>query len=57
MTFWFFTTPILYSSSLLPEPFASVMKFNPMSWYVERLRDFLFLGKYELSVFDLMVPR
>lgn len=56
MTFWFFTTPILYSSSLLPEPFASVMKFNPMSWYVERLRDFLFLGNYQLSVFDLLVP-
>lgn len=56
MTFWFFTTPIIYSSSLLPEPFATVMKFNPMSWYVARLRDFLLLGNYQLSVFDLLVP-
>jgi lipopolysaccharide transport system permease protein len=56
MTFWFFTTPIIYSSSLLPEPFSTVMKFNPMAWYVGRLRDFLLLGNYQLSVFDLLVP-
>ena len=41
MTFWFFTTPILYPASVLPPGFAAVMQFNPMSWYVERLRDFL----------------
>jgi ABC-type polysaccharide/polyol phosphate export permease len=56
MTFWFFTTPILYSSSLLPENFATLMKFNPMSWYVERLRDFLLLGNYQLEAWDLLVP-
>ena len=56
MTFWFFTTPILYSSSILPEKFAAVMKFNPMSWYVERLRDFLLLGNYRVGVWDLVVP-
>lgn len=56
MTFWFFTTPILYSSSILPAQLAVVMKFNPMSWYVERLRDFLLLGNYDLSWFDLAVP-
>lgn len=56
MTFWFFTTPILYSSSILPEGFATVMRFNPMSWYVERLRDFILLGRYDLSHYDLAVP-
>lgn len=56
MTFWFFTTPILYSSSILPEQFATIMRFNPMSWYVERLRDFLLLGNYELGPWDLLVP-
>ena len=56
MTFWFFTTPILYSSSLLPEPYSSVMKINPMAWYVERLRDFLLLGNYQFSATDLLVP-
>lgn len=56
MTFWFFTTPILYSASILPERFADVMRFNPMSWYVGRLRDFLLLGNYALSWKDGIVP-
>jgi len=56
MTFWFFTTPILYSSSLLPDKWAMVLKINPMTWYVERLRDFLLLGNYDLSISDLLVP-
>lgn len=56
MTFWFFTTPILYSSSILPERFATLMRFNPMTWYVERLRDLLLFGNYEFSLYDLVVP-
>jgi len=56
MTFWFFTTPILYSSSILPPQFANLMKLNPMSWYVERLRDFLLFGNYHFSAFDLVIP-
>jgi len=56
MTFWFFTTPILYSSSVLPEKFAVAMKFNPMTWYVERLRDFLLYRDFTLSWYDLAVP-
>lgn len=56
MTFWFFTTPILYSSSIFPDKIAIVMKLNPMTWYMERLRDFLLFGNYQLSVYDLIVP-
>lgn len=56
MTFWFFTTPILYSSSVLPEKFALLMKFNPMTWFVERLRDFLLFGDFSFSLYDLAVP-
>jgi ABC-type polysaccharide/polyol phosphate export permease len=56
ITFWFFTTPILYSSSLLPDKWAILMRLNPMTWYVERLRNFLLLGDYDLSVGDLLVP-
>ncbi len=56
MTFWFFTTPILYSSSLLPDNLAILMKLNPMTWYVDRLRDFLLLGNYDWSISDLSVP-
>jgi ABC-type polysaccharide/polyol phosphate export permease len=32
------------------------MKLNPMTWYVERLRDFLLFGNYDFSVSDLPVP-
>lgn len=56
MTFWFFSTPILYSSDLLPPWAAAAMKFNPMGWYVERLRDFLLFGDYGFSSWDLVVP-
>ena len=56
MTFWFFATPILYSSSLLPDNWAFLMKLNPMTWYVEHLRDFLLFGIYDLSLSDLPVP-
>ena len=56
MTFWFFTTPILYSASLLPPSWAAVMQFNPMTWYVGRLRGFLLFGEYRVGVGDLVVP-
>lgn len=56
MTFWFFATPILYSPSLLPPSFAAVLRFNPMGWYVEKLRAFLLFGDYRLGLHDLAVP-
>jgi len=56
MTFWFFTTPILYSADLLPEQWAAVMQFNPMAWYVDHLRDFLLFGDFSLGVADAVVP-
>ena len=56
MTFWFFTTPILYSASLLPPQWAAVMQFNPMTWYVDRLRGFLLFGDFGMGVADLVVP-
>jgi lipopolysaccharide transport system permease protein len=56
MTFWFFTTPILYSASVMPPLLQQVMRFNPMAWYVGRLRDFLLLGEYSFTLSDLAVP-
>jgi len=56
MTFWFFTTPILYSASLLPPQLGAVMQFNPMAWYVDRLRDVLLFGDYGLAATDAVVP-
>ena len=56
MTFWFFTTPILYSASVLPPKLAGLMQLNPMTWYVGRLRDFLLLGDYRLDLSDAVIP-
>jgi ABC-type polysaccharide/polyol phosphate export permease len=56
MTIWFFGTPILYSSDILPPGLARAMQYNPMTWYVESLRDFLLFGDYALGWGDLAVP-
>ena len=49
MTFWFFTTPILYSSSYLPEALQSLTQWNPMAWFVARLRELLLFGEMNLD--------
>lgn len=49
MTFWFFTTPILYSSSYLPESVQTVAQWNPMAWFVARLRELLLFGDLQLG--------
>jgi lipopolysaccharide transport system permease protein len=56
MTFWFFTTPILYSSSYLPAPFQKIAQWNPMAWFVARLRELLLFGDVQLdfSVFAML---
>lgn len=56
ITFWFFTTPILYSTSLLPPPMANWLRWNPMTWFVDRLRELILLGRYEFNWFDLGAP-
>jgi ABC-type polysaccharide/polyol phosphate export permease len=56
ITLWFFTTPILYSSSILPAQMASWMRWNPMTWFVSRLRDLILFGEYQLGWMDLIVP-
>jgi ABC-type polysaccharide/polyol phosphate export permease len=56
MTFWFFTTPILYSADALPPGLAAVMRYNPMAWYADRLRDFLLYGDFSMGLADLAVP-
>jgi len=56
MTFWFFTTPILYSTSHLPAGMAEWLRWNPMTWFVDHLRDFILLGRFELAWMDLLAP-
>jgi lipopolysaccharide transport system permease protein len=45
MTFWFFTTPILYSTSYLPASMQKFVQWNPMGWFVARLRELLLFGE------------
>ena len=55
MTFWFFTTPILYSSTLLPESIQTISQWNLMAWFVDKLRDLLLFGRVEFGIWSLMV--
>jgi ABC-type polysaccharide/polyol phosphate export permease len=56
MTFWFFTTPILYSASMLPESLGLIFQWNPVSWYVMRLRESLLTGLSSPAIPDIVVP-
>ena len=56
MTFWFFTTPILYSTSLLPAGMAEWLRWNPIAWFVGRFRELILFGNYQLSWPDLLAP-
>lgn len=42
---WYFTTPILYPLSFVPERFQGALTLNPMTAYAERLRAFLLDGE------------
>ncbi len=45
MTFWFFTTPILYAASYLPDSVQVIAQWNPMAWFIARLRELLLFGE------------
>ena len=55
MTFWFFTTPILYAASYLPESVQRYAQWNPMAWFVALLRELLLFGEINLAVNDLII--
>jgi len=55
ITFWFFTTPILYSSSYLPESIQALTQWNPMAWIVARLREMLLFGEVSLDYKALLM--
>ena len=54
MTFWFFTTPILYSPTYLPALIQKVMQWNPMAWFVARLRELLLFGEVNFDYKSLL---
>ena len=55
MTFWFFTTPILYSASYLPASIQEVAQWNPMAWFVARLRELLLFGEVNFDLTALFM--
>jgi ABC-type polysaccharide/polyol phosphate export permease len=56
MTFWFFTTPIVYSTSVLPGGMAAWLQWNPIAWFVGRFRELILFGSYQPSLADLLAP-
>ncbi len=55
MTLWFFTTPILYSASYLPESIRAIAAWNPMAWFVAQLRQLLLFGEIKLGILSLAI--
>ncbi|MDX2427551.1 MAG: ABC transporter permease [Xanthomonadales bacterium] len=55
ITFWFFTTPILYSSSRLPESIQTLTQWNPMAWFIARLRELLLFGEINFDYKALLM--
>ena len=55
MTFWFFTTPILYSSTYLPESIQKLAQWNPMAWFIARLRELLLFGEMNFDYRTLFI--
>ena len=44
LTLWFFSTPVLYSPTLIPEAVRGYLMLNPMAFYITRIRDVLLQG-------------
>lgn len=52
---WFYASPILYPLSLVPEPFRTLLRINPLSYFFDRLRDLLMFGQWKFTEVDIMV--
>lgn len=55
MTFWFFTTPILYSPTYLPASVQSITRWNPMAWFITRLRELLLFGEINFGYSAVLI--
>jgi ABC-type polysaccharide/polyol phosphate export permease len=55
ITFWFFTTPILYSASYLPESIQKVAQWNPAAWFIARLRELLLFGDVKIDYTSMLM--
>lgn len=55
MTFWFFTTPIIYSLSQFPDRVAELMSWNPMAWFVGKIREIVLYGELSMGMKDIAI--
>ncbi len=55
MMLWFFSTPILYPASMIPEKYTHWLDMNPMSGLMTALREFLLFGDYT-NLVGLILP-
>jgi lipopolysaccharide transport system permease protein len=55
MTFWFFITPIIYSLKQFPDRVAEFMSWNPMAWFVGKIREIVLYGEFSLGRTDFIM--
>jgi ABC-type polysaccharide/polyol phosphate export permease len=55
MTFWFFTTPIVYSAEVLPDHIRLIVDWNLVAWFVGQLRSLLLYGDLVFSPRSLLI--
>ena len=47
LTLWFFSTPVLYSPTLIPEVARPYLMLNPLAYYISRIRDVMLQGQWQ----------
>lgn len=52
LTMWFFSTPILYSPSLLPDNLVAYLDLNPMAYIVDSIRQVMLQGQWTPTLVD-----
>lgn len=50
---WFYATPILYPTTLVPDWLQTAIHLNPVSYFVERIRELLMGGDWRIAAGDL----
>lgn len=56
MMLWFYATPVVYPDSMLPKEMINLLSFNPMSMFVQCMRDILLSNQIDaILMFKLFV--
>jgi lipopolysaccharide transport system permease protein len=52
---WFYATPIVYPASQVPAQLQQIISWNPLSYFITRIRDLLMFGATQLTWQDLVM--